>query len=165
MVTHTRNLCSAINPSKVHTHSEHTHTHTHHTPHTHTHTHTQWTHTTHTHTHTNWHTHPHTHTHHHTHTTPTHHTHTHTQWTHTWTHTHPHTHHTHTVNTHLELWAAIYAVAPGEKLGFGVLLKGSSVVVLRGGGSAVHSLPPPTIPAGPRLELATFRLRVWLSKY
>ncbi len=27
MVTHTRNLCSAINPSKVHTHSsEHTHT-------------------------------------------------------------------------------------------------------------------------------------------
>ncbi len=38
MVTHTRNLCSAINPSKVHTHSsEHTHTHTH--------THTLWTHT------------------------------------------------------------------------------------------------------------------------
>ncbi len=29
MVTHTRNLCSAINPSKVHTHSsKHTHTHT-----------------------------------------------------------------------------------------------------------------------------------------
>ncbi len=37
MVTHTRNSCSAFNPSKVHTHSsEHTHTHTHthceHTP-------------------------------------------------------------------------------------------------------------------------------------
>ncbi len=31
MVIHNRNLCSAINPSKVHTHnSEHTHTHTHH---------------------------------------------------------------------------------------------------------------------------------------
>ncbi len=31
MVTHTRNLCSAINLFKVHTHSsEHTHTHTHH---------------------------------------------------------------------------------------------------------------------------------------
>ncbi len=30
MVTHTRNLCSAINPSKVHTHSsEHTHLNTH----------------------------------------------------------------------------------------------------------------------------------------
>ncbi len=37
MVTHTRNLCSAFNPSKVHTHSsEHTHTHTHtHTVNTH----------------------------------------------------------------------------------------------------------------------------------
>ncbi len=33
MVTHTRNLCSAFNPSKVHTHSsEHTHTHRGHTP-------------------------------------------------------------------------------------------------------------------------------------
>ncbi len=29
----------------------------------------------------------------------------------------------------------------------------------------VHSLPPPTIPAGPRLELATFRLQVWLSNH
>ncbi len=33
MVTHTRNLCSEINPSKVHTNSsEHTHTHCEHTP-------------------------------------------------------------------------------------------------------------------------------------
>ena len=33
MVTHTQNLCSAFNPSKVHTHSsEHTHTHREHTP-------------------------------------------------------------------------------------------------------------------------------------
>ncbi len=31
------------------------------------------------------------------------------------------------------------------------------------GEGAVHSLPPPTIPAGPRLELAIFRLWVWLS--
>ncbi len=31
------------------------------------------------------------------------------------------------------------------------------------GESAVHSLPPPTIPAGPRLELAAFRLWVRLS--
>ncbi len=29
---------------------------------------------------------------------------------------------------------------------------------IEGGESAVHSLPPPTIPTGPRLELATFRL-------
>ncbi len=62
MVTHTRNLCSAFNPSKVHTHSSE---------------------------------------------------------------------HTHTVNTHPEQWAAIYAAAPGEQLGFGALLKGTSVVVLR----------------------------------
>ncbi len=38
MVTHTRNLCSAFNPSKVHTHSsEHAHTHTHTQQWTHTH--------------------------------------------------------------------------------------------------------------------------------
>ncbi len=84
MVTHTRNLCSAINPSKVHTHREHTHTPW-------THTHTPWTHThcEHTHTHRE-----------HTHTPWTH---THTPWTHThtpWTHTHRE--HTHTVNTHPE---------------------------------------------------------------
>ncbi len=29
------------------------------------------------------------------------------------------------------MWAAIWAVAPGEHLGFGALLKGTSVVVLR----------------------------------
>ncbi len=90
MVTHTRNLCSAINPSKVHTHSSE-------------HTHTPWT-------------------------------------------------HTHTVNTHPEQWAAIYAAAPGEQLRFGALLKGISGRGIEGGESAVHSLPPPTIPAGPRLE-------------
>ncbi len=31
---------------------------------------------------------------------------------------------------------------------------------IEGGESAVHSLPPPTIPAGLRFELATFRLGV-----
>ncbi len=35
MVTHTRNLCSAFNPSNVHTHSSE-HTHTHSSEHTHT---------------------------------------------------------------------------------------------------------------------------------
>ncbi len=34
---------------------------------------------------------------------------------------------------------------------------------IEGGESAEHSLPPPTIPAGPRLELTTFRLLVQLS--
>ncbi len=91
MVTHTRNLCSAFNPSKVHTHSsKHTHTHT------------------------------------------------------------------HTVNTNPEQWVAISAAAPGEQLG---------VRGIEGGESAVHSLPPPTIAAGPRLELAIFWLRVWLSNH
>ncbi len=62
MVTHTRNLCSAINPSKVRTHSSE---------------------------------------------------------------------HTHTVNTHPEQLAAIYAAEPGSSWGFGALLKGTSVVVLK----------------------------------
>ncbi len=93
MVTHTRNLCSAINPSKVHTHSSE---------------------------------------------------------------------HTHTVNTQPEQWAAIYAVAPGEQLGVRCLAQGHLSRGIEGGESAVHSLPPPTIPASPRLELTTFRLRVQL---
>ncbi len=92
MVTHTRNLCSAINPSKVHTH-------------------------------------------------------------------------THTVNTHPEQWAAIYAVAPGEQLGVQCLAQGHLSRGIEGGESAVHSLPPPTIPAGPRLKLATFGWRVRLSNH
>ncbi len=80
MVTHTRNLCSAFIPSKVHTHSSE---------------------------------------------------------------------HTHTVNTHPEQWAAIYAAAPGEQLGVGCLAQGHLSRGIEGGESAVHSLPPPTIPAGP----------------
>ncbi len=64
--------------------------------------------------------------------------------------------HTHSSeHTHLEKWATIYVAAPGEQ--FGVLLKGIGIEE-----SAVHSLPPTTIPAGPRLELTTFRLWVWL---
>ncbi len=74
-----------------------------------------------------------------------------------------HTHsseHTHTVNTHPEQWAAIYAAAPGEQLGVRCLAQG-----IEGGESAVHSLPPPTIPADQRLELATFGYRVQLSNH
>ncbi len=70
MVTHTRNLCSAFNPSIVHTHRSE---------------------------------------------------------------------HTHTVNTHPEQWAAIFMLRrPGSSWGFGALLKGTSVVVLR-----VETFTPP----------------------
>ncbi len=88
MVTHTRNSCSAFNPSKVHTHSSE---------------------------------------------------------------------HTHTVNTHPEQWADIYAAAPGEQLGVRCLAQGHLSRGIEGGERAlyIHS-PPPTIPAGQRLEPATF---------
>ncbi len=82
MMTHTRNLCSAFIPSKVHTHSSE---------------------------------------------------------------------HTHTMNTHPEQWAAIYAAAPGEKLGVRCLAQGHLSRGIEGGESAGHSLPPPTIPAGPEI--------------
>ncbi len=36
---------------------------------------------------------------------------------------------------------------------------------IEGGEGTVHSLTPPTIPAGPRLELSTFRLRVQISNH
>ncbi len=86
MVTHTLNLCSAFNPSKVHTH-------------THTHTHTPG------------------------------------------------------------AVAAIYLV------GGSVSCSRAPRRGIEGGESAVHSLPLPTIPAGPRLELSTFQLRVQLSNH
>ncbi len=76
--------------------------------------------------------------------------------------------HTHTavntVNTHPEQWAAIYAAAPGEQLGFSACSRAPRRGI-EGGESAVHSLPPPTIPAGPRLELTTFQLWVQLSNH
>ncbi len=56
--------------------------------------------------------------------------------------------HTHTVNTHPEQWAAIYAAASGEQLGVRCLAQGHLSRGIEGGESAVHSLPPPTIPAG-----------------
>ncbi|MCJ8728948.1 hypothetical protein PDJAM_G00010640, partial [Pangasius djambal] len=50
---------------------------------------------------------------------------------------------------------------PGSSWGFGALLKGlTSVVVLRVEESTGHSLPPPTIPAGP--ETQTHNLQVHL---
>ncbi len=71
--------------------------------------------------------------------------------------------HTHTANTHLEQWAAIYAAAPGEQLRVRCLAQGHLSRGIEGEESAGPSLPPPTIPAGTRLELATFQLWVRLS--
>ncbi len=74
--------------------------------------------------------------------------------------------HTHSSeHTHTEQWAAIYAAVPGEQLGFRCLAQVPLSCGIEGGESAGHSLPPPTIPAGPRLELATFRLGVRLSNH
>ncbi len=66
------------------------------------------------------------------------------------------------MNTHLEHWAA-NAAAPGEQLEVQCLAQGHLSHGIEGGASAAHSLPPPTIPAGPRFELTTFCLRVRLS--
>ncbi len=56
------------------------------------------------------------------------------------------------MNTHPEQWAAIYAAAPGEQLGVWCLAQGHLSLGIEGGESAVHSLPPPTIPAGPETQ-------------
>ncbi len=56
------------------------------------------------------------------------------------------------MNTHPEQWR------PESSWGFGVLLKGTSVVVLTVEESAEHLLPPPTNPTGP--ETRTRNLRV-----
>ncbi len=55
---------------------------------------------------------------------------------------------------------------PGGSWGFVVLLKGTSVVVFKVERALyIHSPPPPTIPAGPRIELTTFQLRFRLSNH
>ncbi len=59
----------------------------------------------------------------------------------------------------------MYAASPGEQLGVQSLGQGHLSHGIKGGESAVHSLTPPTIPAGPRLELATFWLQVRLSNH
>ncbi len=72
--------------------------------------------------------------------------------------------HTHRPWTHTRSSGQSFMLQhPGSSWGFGALLKGTSVVVLKMEESARHSLPPPTIPAGPRLEQANIRLRVRLS--
>ncbi len=71
--------------------------------------------------------------------------------------THPSAH-TQKFIAYLEQWAANTA-APGEQLGVRCLAQGSHLSRgIEGGESAVHSLPPPTIPAGP--ETRTHNLLV-----
>ncbi len=72
---------------------------------------------------------------------------------------------THAMNTHPEQWAAINAAVPREQLEVRCLAQGHLSRGIEGGESAVHLLPPPTIPAGPRIELKTFRLPVQLSNH
>ncbi len=74
---------------------------------------------------------------------------------------HTHTHsseHTHTVNTHPEQWALGSHLCWGTQGAVGGSVPCSSRGI-DGEESAVHLLPPPTIPAGPRLELTTFGLQ------
>ncbi len=66
---------------------------------------------------------------------------------------------THTVNTYPEQWAAIYAAVPREHLGVRSLTQGHLSHGIKGGESAGHSFPPPTIPARPET-----RTRVQCSK-
>ncbi len=71
---------------------------------------------------------------------------------------------THPTCTHTQQWTHTRSSAlSGEQLGVQRLPQGHLSHGIEGEESAVHSLPPPTIPAGPRLELATFRLPVRLS--
>ncbi len=78
-----------------------------------------------------------------------------------------HTHsseHTHTVNTHPEQWAAIFLLRrPGSSWGFGALLKGTSVVVLKVERALYIHSPHLQFLSDLRLEPVTFGLRVRLS--
>ncbi len=70
---------------------------------------------------------------------------------------------THCEHTPGALGSHYYVAAPGEQFGGSVPCSRAPSRGIKGGESTVHSLPPPTIPAGPRLELETFGLWVWLS--
>ncbi len=63
------------------------------------------------------------------------------------------------MNTHPEQWA--HVTAPGEQLGVQCLAQGHLSRGIEGGERERWLFtPPPTIPAGPRLELTTFGLQV-----
>ncbi len=81
--------------------------------------------------------------------------------THTAVNKHTHTHREHTpgaVGSHL-------CCSARGAFGGSVLCSRAPHRGIKGGESAGHSLPPPTIPARPRLEPATFGLQVWLSNH
>ncbi len=86
---------------------------------------------------------------------------THPKCTHTAVNTHTHTY-TYREHTPGAVGSYLCCGAQGA-VGGSCLAQGHLSRGIEGGESAVHSLPPPTIPAGPRLELATFRLQVRLS--
>ncbi len=66
---------------------------------------------------------------------------------------------THTVNTYPEQWATIYAAAPKEQIGVRCLAQSPHLSHgIEGGESAGHSLPPPTIPAGPETQTRDLRV-------
>ncbi len=69
------------------------------------------------------------------------------------------------VNQYIGQSIAIYAAAPREHLGGLCLAQGHLVVVLSVERALDIHFPPPTIPAGPRIELATFGLLGRLSNH
>ncbi len=81
-----------------------------------------------------------------------------------------HTHREHTpgaVGSHLLCRAA--SCGAGEQLGVRCLAQGHLSHGIEGGESAVHSLPPPTIPAGPNSQLLGYEsdfltIRPWLPR-
>ncbi len=84
--------------------------------------------------------------------------------------THPSAHtqsseHTHTMNTtSVSSGQTINAEAPGEQLRGWCRVKRLPIHGIEGGRELLY-YPPPTIPAGPRLELATFGLRIRLYNH
>ncbi len=84
--------------------------------------------------------------------------------------THPSAHtqqwvvNTNTVNTHLEHWQPLLQ-RPGSNWGFGALLKGTSVMVLKV--ERVLFIHNPHLQSLPdlRFEPTTFGLQVWLSNH
>ncbi len=68
---------------------------------------------------------------------------------------------THTLNTHPEQWAVICCSTQGVIGGLVPCSRAPQLLVLRVEESAVHSLPPPTIPTS--TETRTIGLHVWLT--
>ncbi len=72
--------------------------------------------------------------------------------------------HTHTMNTHRS-WQPFMLQRPGAVGGSVSCSRAPQSWYWGWRESASYSLPPPTIPAGPRLELTTFSLRIRLTNH